>query len=78
MTRCKFTCQSVTKRTNWRKGEGAEPFLYEAEFSAVTDGSEENDQFFDATPNGTLKLGTYKEDRFEPGTDYYLDLAPAR
>ena len=69
--RCKFTCQSVTKRVHWdRSGK----YIYEAEFSAVHDGSEESKAFFEATPSGTLKIGTYKEDVFEPGKAYYIDI----
>lgn len=76
--RCKFTCQTVTKRQHWdREKRDAKQFLFEAEFSAVTDGSEENKSFFDATPYGSLKIGTYKEDVFEPGKDYYIDISEA-
>ena len=73
-TRCKFTCQSVTKLRHWDKQKG---FLYEAEFQAVHDGSDENKEFFDATPSGLLKVGTYKEDVFEPGKDYFIDISEA-
>ena len=72
IVRCKYTCQSVTKRKHWQQKDR---FLFEAEFSAVTDGSEENKKFFEYTPSGTLKIGTYKEDLFEPGKDYYLDIS---
>lgn len=76
-TRCKFVCQSVTKKRPWNAQPGAKEFLYEASFSAVSDGSEENRAFFDATPCGELKIGTYKEDRFEVGRTYYIDLSLA-
>jgi hypothetical protein len=73
-TRCKFTCQSVTKRAAWNKpGE----FVHEAEFSAVHEDSPENKAFFDATPSGTLRIGTYKPDIFTPGKQYYLDVSEA-
>ena len=75
MIRCKFTCVSVTKRTPWRGSTAG--FLYEAEFQPVHDGSEENKNFFEATPSGLLKIGTYKEDHFQPGVEYYIDIAPA-
>ena len=74
MVRCKFTCQSVTKRKGWRDGD---EFHFDAEFSAVTGGSEENNEFWAATPSGTLKVSTVKADVFEPGKDYYLDISPA-
>lgn len=73
MTRCKFHCNSVRKSVA-REGTG-EIFLYEAEFGAVYDGSEENKEFFKWTPSGSLKLGVYKKDVFEPGKDYYLDIS---
>ena len=73
-TRCKFTCLSVTKRKHWNKEH---PFNYEAEFSAVTSGSDENDKFFAATPSGTLKVSTIVDDIFVVGNDYYLDISPA-
>lgn len=75
MTRCKYVCQRVVKSRHWNRSE--KRFLYEAEFSIVTDGSEENKQFFEYTPSGTLKVGTYKEDIFEPGKAYYLDISEA-
>lgn len=69
--RCKFTCTNVTKRLHW---DGSGRHLYDAEFSAVHDGSEENERFFEATPSGQLKIGTFKQDHFEVGKDYYLDV----
>lgn len=76
--RCKFTCQSVTRRRHYSQTKRAEKqFLYEAEFSAVYDGSPENEAFYDATPSGSLKIGTYKEDIFEVGKDYFIDISEA-
>lgn len=72
--RCKFTCISKREYKHWDRAKGN---LYEYEFSAVTSGSEENAQFFEATPSGTLKVGTVKDGSFEVGQDYYLDLTPA-
>jgi hypothetical protein len=74
MVRCKYKCSSVTKKTAYYGKPG---FLYEAEFAPVTGGSEENKAFFDATPSGSFKVGTYVEDHFEPGKEYYLDIAEA-
>ena len=74
MVRCKFECNSVTKKQHWQKEKG---FLYEADFSAAYTGSEENKQFFEATPSGTLRIGTYKEDHFHPGKSYYIDISEA-
>ena len=75
MVRCKYSCQSVTKRRHWDKNE--KHFLFEAEFSAVYGDSEENKKFFEATPSGNLKVGTYKEDLFEPGKEYFIDISEA-
>jgi hypothetical protein len=66
-TRCKFVCQSIKKYNHWGdKGK----FLYDAEFSAVTDGSDENKKFFAATPCGSLHVSTVAQDVFEVGTRY--------
>jgi hypothetical protein len=72
--RCKFKCQSVTKRTGWNKPT---EFLYDAKFGAVTDGSEENNRFFAATPSGVLEVSSILPDAFVPGKEYYLDIRPA-
>lgn len=69
--RCKFICQSVTKSKVWNE----ERYIFSAKFTPVTyDGSDENKQFFDATPSGELVLNCYCEDFFTPGKAYYLDL----
>lgn len=73
-TRCKFTCRKVEKSVSWRDKTR---FLYTAVFEIVSDGSDENRQFFEATPSGELSIGTYMEDRFTPGTDYYIDIEEA-
>lgn len=72
--RCKFKCNSVTKKTGWNPKE--HPFLYSAEFSAVMGDSEENKKFFAATPSGNLTVGTVALDVFECGKEYYLDITP--
>ncbi len=72
-TRCKFMCNSVTKRKVWNKEE----YTFEAEFSAVSSGSPENEKFFAATPSGSLKVSTYVDDIFEPGKAYYIDISEA-
>jgi len=76
MTRCKFHCSSV-KKMAYRQDGGTDRMLYEAEFYAVSTGSDENKKFFEWTPSGSLKIGVYKEDLFEPGKDYYLDMSLA-
>jgi hypothetical protein len=50
---------------------------YTYKFSAVyDDGVPENKEYFDATPFGSLEIGALKNDLFEPGLVYYLDLSP--
>jgi hypothetical protein len=75
ITRCKFSCQ-VVRKTFAREGDSGK-FVYEAEFSAVCTGSKENEEFFKWTPSGSLKIGVYKEDVFQPGKDYYIDISEA-
>lgn len=72
MTRCKFKCHEVSKIVDFYNSE---KFLYTAKFSPVTSGSEENKKFFAATPSGSLSIGTYSEDLFMPGKEYYLDIS---
>ena len=74
MVRCKYRCYEVTKKAHWDKAKG---FLYTAKFSAVMDDSPENKRFFEATPCGSFEVGTYKQDWFEVGKEYYIDLTPA-
>lgn len=75
MTRCKYVRQKVVKSRHWNRAE--DRFLFEAEFAAVTDGSDENKKFFEFTPSGSLKVGTYREDIFVPGKEYYIDISEA-
>lgn len=74
-TRCKFVCQSVTKSKPWNTGDKG--FLFTARFIPVTGGSEENKKFFEYTPSGSVEIGTYKEDVFEVGKEYFLDFTLA-
>jgi len=73
MTRCKVTCAGVTKSLG-NPGPNGPRFLYSAKFYFVTSGSEENKRFFEYTPSGQLEISVYKEDVFQPGKSYYLDL----
>lgn len=72
--RAKFICNSVSKRRHWDASKG---FTYTAQMSPVVNNSPENKEFFEATPNGTLELGMFKDNFFEPGKEYYIDFTPA-
>jgi len=48
-----------------------------ASFYPVTDGSEENKEFFKWTPGGKLELAVLKNQYFVPGREYYVDITPA-
>jgi hypothetical protein len=75
MVRCKFYCESKTKRQHWDKGRG---LLYDYNFNPVSGGSPENEQFWTATPAGNLKLTSVLSDAFEVGREYYLDIEIAQ
>lgn len=74
--RCKFKCNRMEKRINYSSASDAPRFIYEYEFSIVYEGSEENKRFFASTPTGNLKIGAIRDDLFELGLEYYLDLKP--
>ncbi len=76
--RCKFHCNSVTKQISYDWETKANRFVYAAKFNAVTgELGPENKSFFAATPAGQLEVQTVKDDIFEVGKDYYLDLTLA-
>ncbi len=73
MTRCKF---NVSKKTETATATGNE---FIVELTAVTDGSEENQEFFKYTPSGKLKLGVLEPKQasnFVVGQEYYIDITP--
>ena len=73
--RAKFQCIGVTKRRGWQDDI---PFVYDAEFQAVTaNGGDENKSFFAATPSGSVRLSTVRDDLFQVGEYYYVDFAAA-
>jgi hypothetical protein len=73
-TRAKFSCNSITKRKHWNVKE--HEFNFDAEFTAVSSGSEEDKKFFAATPSGSIKISTIISDTFEVGKMYYIDFIP--
>lgn len=74
-TRCKVTCDSVTKIVQERDRESgrATKFGWSAEMRAVYGDSKENKEFFLYTPSASFKLTTLREDTFQPGREYYVD-----
>lgn len=71
MVRAKYKCTEVIKRESYNNSN--KKFVYTAKFYVVTSGSEENNKFFEYTPSGNIDIGTYKEDVFEVGKEYYVD-----
>lgn len=67
--RAKFVCSFVDQTTKT---------IY---MGPVYSGSEENKQFFAATPGGNITLYTVNPaalDAFKPGQEYYVDFTPAQ
>lgn len=64
--RCKFVC-------SFKEGQSVH-------FSPVYSGSEENKEFFQATPGGQIAFYTVNQsalDQFEQGKEYYVDFTAA-
>ena len=71
---CKF---EVVKKIETFTVTGNE---FQVDLSAVTDGSEENKEFFKYTPNGKLKLGLLEPKQaaaFVVGEQYLVEITPA-
>lgn len=69
--RAKF---KVTRTEHYEGGMSA------VSLTPVTSGSEENKQFFKATPSGEIVLRTVNEhaaEQFTPGAEFYVDFTPA-
>lgn len=72
----KFTVNSVNKRKGW----GENPWVYDINLNPVTSGSEENKQFYAATPSGNITLSTVNESvasEMEPGKNFYVTFEAA-
>jgi hypothetical protein len=68
--RAKFKCEVVVSRAS-----GAE-----IDLTPVTNGSDENKEFYAYTPSGSIKLSTVNAEaakQFIPGKEYYVDFTPA-
>lgn len=76
-TRAKFRCTEIARTEGWDSKLGKPAILATYSFQVVTGGSKENEAFFAATPSGQLKLWCARDNMFEVGKQYYLDLTPA-
>lgn len=68
MVRAKFKCNSV----------GYFPDTCTVSLSPVTNGSDENKEFFKYTPGGNIEMSVVSKataDMFEPGKEYYVDFS---
>lgn len=73
--RAKFKVQRI-ERSLWRKGVEVQTII----LLPVTSGSQENTQFYEATPSGEIKLATVNADaaaQFELEGEYYVDFTKA-
>jgi hypothetical protein len=82
--RAKFKLQRVeTHQYGWPNADGSMQHTEQKTlvFTAVSDGSPENQAFWKATPSGELKMQVTNEaalEQFEAGREYYLDFTPAK
>lgn len=70
-TRCKVKC--LMTRESVAQVDGKAQTVQEAQFTAVSGGSDENKQFFAYTPALSLSVAVIKVPTFESGKEYYLD-----
>jgi hypothetical protein len=76
MVRAKFVVQSITRQNHWDRAKGE---IHTIKLQPVTGGSDENKEFYAATPSGGIELGTVNGDagkQFELGGEYYVDFTP--
>ena len=75
--RAKFVVQSKRDSLHWDRSKGTVSTI---ELHPVSDGSEENKRFFEATPGGKIELGILNAEaakQFDLGRSYYVDFTPA-
>lgn len=75
--RAKFKVQSVTVTAHWQKDKG---HVGTVKLAPVTGDSPENKTFYDATPSGSIDLGTINQAAlalFEIGREFYVDFTPS-
>lgn len=74
--RAKFKVTSITRQPGW---SGAKE-VHTVELVPVVGGSEENMQFYAATPGGSIKLSVVHETvgkQFDLGDEFYVDFTKA-
>ena len=74
--RAKFKVTRI-ERSLWRKGVEVQTIVL---LPVTSSGSEENAQFYEATPSGEVKLGTVNAEaaaQFELEGEYYIDFTKA-
>lgn len=80
ITRLKFRCTEVAKTIGGvynAEGKYESTFLYAYKFAVVIADTPENKSFFASTPVGSLSFASVRNDLFEVGKEYYLDITPA-
>lgn len=74
--RAKFVVNSITMSKAWNGPR----LMGTVKLLPVTSGSDENKSFYEATPGGSIELGTVNEDvlkQFSIGDEFYVDFTPA-
>lgn len=73
---CKFVCQSITRQLGYvyKDGKSEMKEVNNVRFSVVTSGSDENKEFFAATPSGSIEFSYVHPVGFELGKEYYVEI----
>jgi hypothetical protein len=66
--RCKMVCAETRSDENG---------THAVKMRVVTEGNKENEEFFKWTPGGELNLCVLKNQYFEAGKEYYIDIEQA-
>ena len=75
--RAKFKCESITRRKHWDKEKGE---IHDVKLTPVMGNTPENEEFYAATPSGSIELGTVNGEAaamFELGEEYYVEFFKA-
>lgn len=73
----KFKVDTITRSKHWDKSKGE---IHTIRLTPVTSGSDENAEFYAATPSGSIDLATVNQqagEQFELGQEYYVDFTKA-